>query len=202
MADGGDGFDGCIEVVQRTRGDATASQTSQRAHRGVPSEHILSAHQGENVSRTRRELRPQAKSQWGENGAYPAEDRNERDHQQLPQIMPSVLGAGIRDVVEGGKEDVHGGDGLRRMSCPTQTPSRARQQEGQCRASKPTAIPLRLHGRPRPGPAAGGRALPPGRGARCHARGRAHHAGPDGSRPPGLRRGGAANRLSGRRASG
>ena len=76
-------------------------------------------------------------------GRRTAEDGNERDNQKLAEVMPGVLGAGIRDVVEGGEKDMHGGDGLRGMSFPTQNPSRARQQEGKLRASKPTAIPLR-----------------------------------------------------------
>ena len=69
-------------------------------------------------------------------------DGNERDNQKLAEVMPGVLRAGIRHVVEGGEKDMHGGDGLHGMSFPTQNPSRARQQEGQLRASKPTAIPL------------------------------------------------------------
>ena len=75
-------------------------------------------------------------------GRRPTQNRNERDYQQLSEVMPSVLGAGIRDAVKGGEEDVHGGDELRGMSFPTQNPSRARQQGGQLSASKPTAIPL------------------------------------------------------------
>ena len=51
-------------------------------------------------------------------GRRAAQHRHERDDEQLAKVMPSVPGAGIRDVFEGGEEQVHAGDGPRVMAPP------------------------------------------------------------------------------------
>jgi len=52
-------------------------------------------------------------------GRRPAEHRNECGHEKLAKNMPGVLDSWVGDVIEGGKEDVHGGDGLQTMNPPS-----------------------------------------------------------------------------------
>ena len=41
----------------------------------------------------------------------PAEHRDEAYDQQFAKVVPRVVGAGIGDVIEGGEEDIHVGNG-------------------------------------------------------------------------------------------
>ena len=54
-------------------------------------------------------------------GGCAAKDRHKGDDEQLAKVMSRVLGAGIGDVFEGGQEQMHDGDGLRRKSPPSES---------------------------------------------------------------------------------
>ena len=45
----------------------------------------------------------------------PAENRDEANDQQLAKVVARIVGTRIGDVIEGGKEDVHAGNGLQKV---------------------------------------------------------------------------------------
>lgn len=69
-------------------------------------------------------------------GCRAAEHRNEGGDKQLTKIVPAVPGARIRDIFEGGQDQMHGGEGLQGTGHPPESipPSAAR------RAARPAKV--------------------------------------------------------------
>ena len=66
-------------------------------------------------------------------GRRAAEHRHEGDDTQLAKVVPGVPGAGIGDVLEGGQEQMHGGDGLPETTPPSRihpAPKRKERRSG------------------------------------------------------------------------
>jgi len=66
-------------------------------------------------------------------GRRAAEHRHEGDDTQLAKVVPGVPGAGIGDVLEGGQEQMHGGDGRPETSPPSRihpAPKRKERRSG------------------------------------------------------------------------
>ena len=50
----------------------------------------------------------------GQDTVLPSEHRDEAYDQQFAKVVPRPVGAGIGDVIEGGEEDIHTGNGLQK----------------------------------------------------------------------------------------
>ncbi len=77
-------------------------------------------------------------------GRCSAQHRDEGDDEQLAEVMARVVSPRIGDVIEGGKEDLHGGGAAPGIESALQNPFRRPPQESLLRPSEPNAIPLPL----------------------------------------------------------
>ena len=71
----------------------------------------------------------------------PAEHRDKAHDQKFAKVMTRVVGPGIGDVIEGGEEDIHAGNGLQEGRSPLQNPSPRKPQDPSGKVSFQTRFP-------------------------------------------------------------
>ena len=77
-----------------------------------------------------------------------AEHGNEGYDEKLSKVVLRVLGARIRNVIEGGKEDVHGGSGLQEMNPTSRIDPALSHKRFRSRRQCQMRFPWKLNGDP------------------------------------------------------